>query len=306
MIIDSYPLLQRAFYYSPLSFLRGSENVLTTQFLDTLRLPIADNGLQCMGEKIRIWLRYLDWDSTYFSCPTYRLEFVDWDTESQTTALEVSDVLSELNAELTVRHGKFYLFTEIPSEDVVMLQALNLSGLRLIETRLTYFYENLQHYSAPFCEEVRVATESDIKNIREVAAQARNGFDRYHADPFFSVEVADAYLAEYAEQCVLGLTDVVLVPNCDTLPADAFICGSLNVTAPDGIRVGRLVLAAVSNARRGWYRHLNNALLSWMKTNGMKYCVNTTQSTNRAVIHVCEQIGYHYGRSTHLFATYTR
>lgn len=40
----------------------------------------------------------------------------------------------------------------------------------------------------------------------------------------------------------------------------------------------------------------------WMDQQGIQMIVNTTQSTNRAVIHVCESIGYQYGRATHILA----
>jgi dTDP-4-amino-4,6-dideoxy-D-galactose acyltransferase len=306
MTIIFTPSQQRALYYSPLSFLRGHEQLLATSFLDGLNKAVNNGVVERIGLDVKIWVRYLEWDSVYFSCPTYRLEFVDWDPDVIEPATNVAEKLIELKAELLDRHGRYYLFMEIPSEDVVALQALGLSGFRLIETRLTHYIDDLESFEEPSAFPVRVARKEDAENLRDVAMRARNDFDRFHADPFFSDLVADEYLAEYTAQCILGLTDIVLVPNVDRLLPNAFVCGTLNINAPNEMHIGRLVLVAVADERRGWYRHLNSALLIWMKNNGMSYCVNTTQSTNRAVIHVCEQLGYKYGRSAHLLATHQK
>ncbi|MDZ7593973.1 MAG: hypothetical protein U0932_04915 [Thiobacillus sp.] len=299
-------LQERAYHYSPLGFLRGSEHVLAESFLDDLQESETAGGLQRIGTRSRLWLRYLKWDSDYFCCPTYRLEFSDWDADVAAPVESLAHVLTELRSELERRHDSYYLFTELPSEDVVMLQAVGLAGWRLIETRLTYFRNLLERADKEHHPAVMVAKKSDIPNLRKVAMGARNEYDRFHADPFFTKAVADVFLAEYVEQCVRGMTDIVLVPADDTTPPDAFICGSLSDKSIAGIRVGKLVLTAVAKSRKGWYRHLNMALLDWMQTAGMSYCINTTQSTNRAVIHVCEQLGYQYGRASHVFATFKK
>ena len=294
---------QRAFYYSPLSFLREREKELSSLFLESLEKSIQEGELECIGGNVKIWVRYLDWDSQYFRCPTYRLEFADWIAGTPNPSASLAKQLIEYKAELSIKHSKFYLFTAIPSEDTVVLQALGLAGLRLIETRLTH-YVALKGIDMQSISAVREGALDDIPNLRDVAMQARNDYDRFHADPFFSKKVADIYLAEYVEQCVRGLTDIVLVPDCDEMLPNAFICGSFDISALDKIRIGRLVLVAVANVRRGWYRDLNKALLMKMKTRGMEYCVNTTQSTNKAVVHVCEQLGYKYGQTSHIFSTH--
>lgn len=291
--------------YSPFSFLRGRDSDVAEIFRATLD-GSGTNTSRRSHVHARLWVTYLEWDSRYFGCSTYRLEFSEWDEGVPDPAECVAQALAELQLELAARHGRYYLFAEVPSEDVVVMQALGLARLRLIETRLTYVRENLSELKGKTHHAVRPATESDIPDLRVTAMRARNNYDRFHADTFFSEEVADTFVAEYVEQCVRGLTDIVLVPDENTQSPDAFICGALSIAAPEGIRAGRLVLTAVANTRKGWYRHLNEALLAWMQANGMSYCLNTTQSTNRAVIHVCEQLGYKYGRATHVFAGYQK
>lgn len=279
------------------------EAVLGGAFLEDIKRGEADGALRRIGVEAPLWLRYLDWDSRFFNCPVYKLEFAEWDKNVANPAAALAETISELRASLAAEHGRYYLFAEVPSEDVVFLQSLGFAGARLIETRLTYYYDNLSEFQGTLSS-VRRAAESDILNLKKVAMEARNDFDRYHADPFFSPGTADAYLGEYVEQCVRGFADVVLIPAADGLPPDAFICGTTDIPAPHGVRVGKLVLVAVAESRRGWYRRLNASLLAWMKTMGMAYVINTTQSTNGAVIHVCEQLGYRLGRVTHLMATF--
>ncbi|QDU10960.1 hypothetical protein [Gimesia aquarii] len=300
------PFPQRAFYYSPLSFLRGHETEITDSVLNQHAHSKSNGDLQCFGDGVQLWFKKLEWDSRYFNCSTFRLDYIDWDTNIENPEIQIAETILAFQSELYEKYQSYYLFSEVPSEDTIVLQAFGLAKMRLIETRITYFYNYSEKINLVQNHPVRMASEIDIPNLRQVAIHARNDFDRFHADPFFSTDTADQFIAEYVEQCVKGLTDIVLVPAVDEALPGAFVCGAVNVDSLQEIRVGRLVLVAVSEARRGWYRWLNSALMLWMQEQGMSCIVNTTQSTNRAVIHVCESMGYQYGRSAHLFATYQK
>ncbi|HAH49074.1 hypothetical protein [Gimesia sp.] len=296
------PFQQRAFFYSPFSFWRDQTAEISTAVLNELTASQESGSLESRGNTVRIWFKKLDWDSNYFQCPTVRLDFVEWDSQIQDPRSEIAKLILDLKQELIEKYQRFYLFSEVPSEDKLVLQALGQAGMRLVETRLTYYRGQLDQLPPENGFRVRKAVEADIPHLRQVAKIARNDFDRFHADPFFSSETADEFLAEYVEQCVRGLTDVVLVPDIDMNPPGAFICGSANIGSVNGNTLGRLVLTAVDESRRGGYKKLNHSLLQWMGQQGVSCIVNTTQSTNRAVIHVSESLGYKYGRSTHLFA----
>lgn len=295
-------LRQRAYLYSSMSFLRGHESALASGIIDGLERAREDGKLRCTGKLARAWVRHLPWDSDYFGTPTYRLDFADWDASVTAPATALAATLSEVKEELA-KDDAFYFFADVPTEDIVVLQALGLAGLRLIETRLTYFHDRLDAVDASRPRATRSAGIPDIPALRTAARNARNPYDRFHADPFFSERVADEFVAEYVEQSVRGMADVVLVPGEGTV-ADGFVCGKLSEPAPAGIKAGRLTLAAVDTHRRGWYRDLNAALLCWMREQGMTHCLNTTQSTNRSVIHVCEQLGYRCGRISHVLACF--
>lgn len=293
----------RAYFYSPMSFLRSHESALASSIIEGLEQAREVGKLRCTGGTARAWIRHLPWDSDYFGIPTYRLDFADWDASVADPALALAATLSEIKEELARDGNAYYFFAEVPTEDIVVLQALGLAGLRLIETRVTYFHDRLDTIDTSSLRATRSAGIPDIPALRTAARNARNPYDRFHAEPFFSEQVADEFVAEYVEQSVRGMADVVLVPGEGTL-ADGFVCGKLGEPAPKGIKAGRLTLAAVDAHRRGWYRDLHAALLCWMRGQGMAYCLNTTQSTNRSVIHVCEQLGYRCGRISHVLAGY--
>jgi len=295
-------LQQRALFYSPLSFCRDYEAELTRNVLEGWEASIERGDLSCRGDQVRVWFKKLDWDSQYFSCPTLRIELIEWEEGISDPRRHVSDLLSNLWTELQQTYQRYYLFMEVPSEDTEVLQAAGMAGMRLVETRLTYYHDRLDQISPKDVLPVRQAAKEDIENLRQVARQARNAYDRFHADPFYSQETADEFLAEYVAQCVKGFTDVVLVPAVDSDPPGAFVCGAKDISPVSEIAAGRLVLVAVDEPRRGWYRNLNQALMLWMQEQGIQLIVNTTQSTNRPVIHVCESIGYQYGQATHILA----
>lgn len=288
----------RAALHSPLGFLRGQESLLADQVLGSLATDSGD--VQVWGEDAKVWVRTLAWDTRYFGAPVYRIEFADWPARHDAQRA-LATTIAQLMRDLRERHTSGYVFGEIPSEDVNLLHALGRSGFSLVETRLAYVHDSPSRYIDALAG-VRLATEGDIANLRHVGATARNAFDRYHADPWFGEARADTYLADYAEACVRGFADVVLVPD-DAAAPGAFVAGNSCIEVVDGERLGRLLLAAVAPERRGAYRSLNAAFLGWMASRGATRVVNTTQSTNRAVIHVCEQMGYRFGRASHVLAS---
>ncbi len=289
--------LARAARHSQMGFLRGHDDALASEWLAQVS---TGQGLEVFGCDHQLIVRAMAWDSRYFGVPIYRIEFADR-IKGQVDARGILAGIKEMHATLSSRHAAAYVFADVPSEDTQLLQALGLGTFRLIETRLAYVHRE----PALFVDAragARLATVEDIPALRHAASEARNEYDRYHADGFFDVARADAYLADYAEACMGGgMADLVVVPD-DGGPASAFVAGSPCVARHGDEVIGRLALAAVAPERQGRYRSLNAAFLGWMAERGATQVVNTTQSTNRAVIHVCEQLGYRFGRASHVFS----
>lgn len=301
----------RPLAYSPLGFLRGRDDVL----MDHLRAQIlesSDPALLRFGSSAQCWLRRLDWDSSFFGYPVFRLEYAK--TGAGWNGIrDLAATLSDMQHEVDREHGPAYVFGEIPAEDIEVLQALGVAGFRLVETRVTYFLDDVANFAWTPRFGVRAATTEDIPDLSAIAREARNAYDRYHADPFFGDEVADDYLATYAEQSAKGFADLVLVPDeGDGRPPGAFFTAlitrppacplGMNHDCPLDLAVGRIPLVAVGAERHGWHLRLMAEMTHLFRERSVDVAYMGTQLTNRAVIHNSEKLGYRFGRATHVFA----
>jgi dTDP-4-amino-4,6-dideoxy-D-galactose acyltransferase len=293
----------RALFNSPLSFIRSDESRLTDHVLAGLNKALAAGQIVPYGDTARLYLRYLTWDSDYFGCPTYRIEFADWD-EGVDAPAALAAVVGQIRAELSQKHGNYYLFSDVPSEDILVMQALGLAGMRLVETKLTYFHDDLANFSWPERFATRHATAEDIPGLKRVAMETRNYFDRYHADPFYTQAGADRYIGTYLENSIKGFADFVTVPDLDP-PGAFFTC---DLIPPEksalGAKLGHIALVAVDPSRRGWHLKLMSEVSYQFAAAGVAVAYMSTQITNRAVIRNCEKLGYRYGRASHIFAVY--
>lgn len=263
---------------------------LSHDFLSKLE---GDEETKRFGSQASLFVRNLRWDSNYFNIPVYKLEFASWD---ENVINPINVLIPELKL-LKTKLAHYYIFSEIPSEDLIMLQALSIAGYKLIETRITYYYNNLQQFNYHDRFNVRLATEADIPSLRKVAMEARNSFDKYHADPFFTKSTADEYLATFVENSVNGFADIVMIPEWN---AGAFF--TANIKSSIDLKLGQIVLVAVGKECKGWHLRLLVEMSYFFKERGVETAYMVTQSTNRAVIRNCEKLGYRYGRCTHVFS----
>ena len=294
------------FYYSPYCFLRTLSEDLV--FNKTVKQPllkkIYDNKIEVISIQIKkqeflFLIEYLSWDTDYFGIPTYQLHTVLFDQK------EPSNLF---NAILSFKDGFFnktekYCFTNIPSEDIKLLQALSAAGFRLIETRMIYYLDLKKHTYERYS--VREATTKDIPNLRKVASQMRNPFDRFHADPVFNTTKADEFLATFIEESVKGFADYVMLPNESNTPPDAFLTANyLKDKWPlIGINVSKIVLSAVSSTtRKGWYKKLISEMAYHLYSQGADFAFMHPASTNKAVIYTYETLGCKLGQVTHVFS----
>lgn len=262
----------------------NSLHFLHRLFPETISIETSVPDAQQVG-------RLLTWDSDFFGARIYKIDQLDPTSELQ--AWEEKEV---------EKNGPWQVFAEVPSEAVTAFDQLSKAGFRLVETRFTYFHllENLPTIQKP----ARFATEGDIEALKKVASGAVNAFDKYHADPFYSPAQADAYLETYIANCVKGFAERVFVPNLAEAPASFVALSRIQVP---GLKQNagpffRIPLTACLPANQGWHFHLCLAALHYAREKAGKGLVMTTQSTNKAVIHNCEKLGFRFGSCTHLFA----
>ncbi len=213
--------------YSPYNFIRNVDPIaLTKETLVTPLLKDINEGIYKL-EKITVkkephFFAYkkLEWDSNYFGFPVYNIHLVLYNHEN----------LQILNSAILSFAEKFiknncYWFTNVPCEDILLVQALCSTTFRLVETRLSYYLDSVQSFNSIHYP-TRLADLSDIEGLRRVAIKMRNKFDRVHADPAFSVEQADAYLGTFIEESIKGFADFVIVPIVKGLKPFGFLAGN--------------------------------------------------------------------------------
>ena len=300
------------FYYSPYYFLRQlpaerqqelfGVGVAMRWKQDTdrqvFRTPAG------MGE-VHWLLHQLPWDSDYFGTMMYRLHTGLFD--ETITSAELTQAATDLRAHLVKQHGSYYTFSVVPAEDIRLLQSLTGAGWQLVETRLTYYRDQLHTFDYPRFP-VRPATLAEGSLVGQVAATARNMYDRFHADPWFGNARADAYLARYAENTVVaGMAQTVLVPDQAELPVDSFLAISdlTHDAQALGTGLSRVLLTAVGSANRGWHVKLMAETVRRALAAHHEAVLMTTQATNHAVFRSCEKLGFRLGATSHVLACHS-
>ena len=298
-------------YYSPYYFLRQFAGERQQELFGTGAAVRWEQGVGAetfyyqyspASTEVHWLLQQLAWDSSYFDTPMYRLFTGLFATH--TTTDELIEAATNLRQRLADRHGSFYAFGVVPAEDIRLVQSLTGAGWRLVETRLTYYRDQLSTFDHPRYP-VRVAEVGEATHIGQVAAYARNVYDRYHADAWFGEARADAYLACYAENTVAaGLAAVVLVPDAPELPTDSFLAISdlPGDAAALGARLSRVLLTAVGPANRGWHVKLVAETVHRAQALGHEAVLMTTQATNYAVVRTCEKLGFRLGATSYVLA----
>ena len=251
-------------------------------------------------QQVQLLFTELSWDSNFFGTRTLKLQTALFDPVAPLAGRVAAVRAWQQNLAVA---GSFYCFSEIPVEDTALLQTLTASGWRLIETRLLFYHDQVADFKQPRYA-VRGAQPVEAAHIGQIAATARNPYDRFHADPWFGETRADAFLACYASAAVEGYCDTVLVPDEPGLLVDSFL--AISDLSEDARRLGvglsRVVLTAVGPQNRGWHMRLVAETVHRAREQGARYVLMTTQATNRAVFRSCEKLGFHLGGSTHVLA----
>lgn len=290
-------------FYSPYSFLRNinPETLCRGTFIEPLLKSVYQgkatvSAETANGKKTYIVWKALPWDSEHFHRRVFRIELV---TSDHDNAEAISVALKSFLGRFTERGD--YLFITVPCEDLPVLHALSYAGFRLVETRLNYFFPGfiaVEDLKIP----ARMAVEEDIPVLREIAMSKRNRFDRVHADPAFTDEEADNYLGTFAEQCVRGFADIVMVPDIPGVKPFGFLAAN-NPETIMGVNIAKLVLAAVDNREhKGWLTNLLLGVMYELKKRNTDVLTTITQASNRPAIHVWYNAGFVLGYVNHVYS----
>jgi len=289
--------------YSPFSFLRDCkpEMLFRDTFAGPLKKDISAGKANLAREEVdgcRTWFvwRIPGWDSAYFNRKVVKVDLILPEHDS---AEITGRAINRFTEGIVGDNG--YISINIPCEDLMLLRAMALTGYRLVETRLNYYFNSFDKVLAPVAP-ARTAGIEDIPALREVAMQMRNRFDRVHADPAFSDQVADDYLGTFIEQSVRGFADMVMVPDMAGVRPFAFLASDYPADII-GFRIAKLVLAAADNREhKGWLSKLLAAVLFELKKHNTDILTTITQASNRPAIRTWENAGFRLGFVTHLYS----
>ncbi|WP_395059707.1 hypothetical protein [Flavobacterium sp.] len=296
------------YHYSQYSFLPNANKakIFSHTILNEIEHFSEDENIKKIeieqdGFNHIFFVKFLEWDTNYFNLSTYKLLYVLY--EHRNYAI-LKKAVNNFVKEFFNKKGT-YCFSEIPSEDIFTIQALNEAGFKLVENRLTYYLDLNKYNYERFA--VRSANNSDIINLKRVAREMRNDYDRFHAETIFDVKKADEFLATYIEESIKGYSDYVMVPAEKGIPSDAFLTANYQKKDWEYIdeKISKMVLSAVSSETcKGWYLKLISEMAFHLKSIGVNYAFMHPATTNRAVIHTYEKLGCKYGKCVHIL-TYT-
>lgn len=288
-------------HYMPTSFFR---NKIEQSFEFFIEKPILEGGgnsrvfsVNVEGNDFNFIYEFLKWDSEFFKTPTFKLNYILFSKNNYQNLVKAITLFKEE----IIKDS--YLFIEIPSEDIFVIQALNESLFRLIETRMTYYLDLKKFKNERF--DVREATLNDIPNLTRVSSEMVNPFDRFHADIYLDKKKADSFLGVFTQESIKGFADYVMIPNQKRTAPDSFLTAKYykNWWVEIDVKVSKMVLSAVSSkTNKGWYIKLISEMAYHLKNQGAEFALMHPASTNKAVIHSYEKLGCKLGKVTHILS----
>lgn len=267
--------------------------------------------------------RLLPWDSQQLGITAGRLERIEASgsySEARARKMElVTSVVNHCHA-ARVRH----LSARVDTGDLSSIHALEEGGFEMVDGILTFLLQ-LEGVGRPLPDgrgSVTAARGDDAcaqgvldrpetcspatrlfqpKDMDEVLAIGRTAFvyDRFHADPALSPEVADRLNETWTRNCCLGTAaDAVVVTEEEGRVASYVTCRA------DRERLsGVIILVATAEwARgRGAARRATLAALDWFRTQGMKSVEVGTQMRNIPASRLYESLGFRLIRTSLTF-----
>jgi len=295
---------KRISFYNNYSFIReiDSEVLFKAAVLEPAIQNINDESchiIEIIIEKCKhlfVFKKQL-WESDYFGFSCFSVEYVLFTHDDYKILHKALNAFIESSLQ-----PNSYLTINVPTEDTILIQALGFTGFVLVETRLNYFIKLNQNHDLQNIGNIKEAGLEDIPYLRAVAMKMKNKYDRVHADPAFSEEEADQYLAKFVEESIKGFADIVLkVVNDKDIPF-GFLAGNNPIKISE-FYVSKLVLAAVDSfIQKGRLFDLLTEMMYRVKSKKADYLTTITQAANFPAIRVWEKSGFSLFKVTHLFS----
>ena len=239
----------------------------------------------------------LEWDSNYFGFPCFSINLILFKHEDYKILRAALNLFAK-----TKIPPNAYFTINVPCEDITLIQALSCTQFNLVETRVNYFLKLEGKYEPCSNGRIEKADFKDIPYLRSVAMRMRNKFDRVHADPAFSEEEADQYLAKFAEESVKGFADFVLKIIDDKGQPFGFLAANFPREIY-GFHVAKFVLAAVDNSiQKGRANDLVTEMIYRLQLKNADYITTITQAANVPAVRVWERAGFKLFKASNLYS----
>lgn len=223
-------------------------------------------------------VKYLDWDSEFFSLRIAHVEGKSLDTIS----LRQIDIWCRDN-----RIDCLYFLAD-PS-DTESIRLAEKGGFHLVDLRVTLELKitPLTPPWLPLSSTVRQATSEDIGALRTIASTNHRD-SRFYQDGGFSSKQCDELYATWIEKSCTGYAHMVLVADCG-----AGAVGYLSCHIREG-ETGQIGLLGVSSKCQGagLGKLLMEESLRWFAISGMKRVEVVTQGRNVAAQRLYQKNGF--------------
>jgi GNAT superfamily N-acetyltransferase len=194
-----------------------------------------------------------------------------------------------------------FVIARCPTGDLTAARAMERAGFELMDT-LVYYARKLD---GPAPTDTGTVTIREVRSGEErlVTAIAREAFrgyqGHYHADPKLDrAECDEAYVDWATKSCVSkDVAATVLVPELD-----GALLGFATLRFNDADEGEGVLFGVAPEAQgRGLYRSLMVQAMAWLRANGRKRMVVSTQITNIAVQKVWSRLGFEPSSSYYTF-----
>lgn len=240
--------------------------------------------------------RALEWDTQQFGIPAARLEQLD----APGSYAEARDVKRDLLASVLEEcraAGIRNLSARVDTGNLTTIHVLEAAGFELIDGIQTFQLTlNGRHSSAP--PGTRLFKAGDLPEVLEIGRTAFV-FDRFHADPSLSPEVAGRINESWTRNCCLGTAADAVVVAEDEGKVVSYVTCRADRQAKQGIII--LVATAASARGKGAARRASSAALHWFGAQGLESVEVGTQLRNIPAARLYQSLGFLLSRTSLTF-----
>jgi dTDP-4-amino-4,6-dideoxy-D-galactose acyltransferase len=236
-----------------------------------------------MNEKHEEPCEFMPWDSDVWGFPVARVR-------GGTLTLDKRRDIDRWCEERGIR----CLYFLAAFDDPMTVRCAEDGGFHLVDARMTFqrpteHLERLVQDARPPWATIRLAVQSDLEPLRQIAAESFLD-TRFYFDQHFPREKCGAYFERWLVDSFKGFADLILVADRDGEPVG---CATFKVIE-NGERTARsgLLLVAQNARRRGVARALKMASLDWYAEQQVPTMTVATQARNIATQVLNQRCGF--------------